>query len=61
LNSGLFVSSVIPAKVGIQGSGKVPNMWPLDSGFRRNDGKNLGLRWRRIDYLKGSFPAKGAR
>jgi hypothetical protein len=36
-------------------------MWPLDSGFRRNDGKNLGLRWRRIDYLKGSFPAKGAR
>jgi hypothetical protein len=35
-------------------------MWPLDSGFRRNDGKSLGLPRRWIDYLKGSFSAKSA-
>jgi hypothetical protein len=42
-------------------SGKVPNMWPLDSGFRRNDGRILGLPQRWIDYLKGSFSIYRAR
>jgi len=35
-------------------------MRPLDSGFRQNDGRILGLPQWRIDYLKGSFSAKSA-
>jgi hypothetical protein len=36
-------------------------MWPLDSGFRRNDGKDFGAASRWIDYLKGSFSIYRAR
>jgi hypothetical protein len=38
LVGGHYFLAVTPAKAGVQGAWQAPSLWPLDPGFRRDDG-----------------------